>query len=90
MTGGFKIARATLARADQRIAKRLEPTYAHLIERLRKQAQVYADETGWRIAGRNAWLWVFTSEDILIYTIDPTRSHEVVERVLKKDFGGVL
>lgn len=90
LTGGFTVARSTLARADQRMAERLKPTYERLILRLNKQEVVHVDETGWRVSGRSAWLWVFTSRDIVVYAIDPTRSHDVVERILTKDFAGVL
>lgn len=87
---GLKIERSTLVRGDERIGVRLSGTYEQLILRLRKQEVIYSDETGWRVGGRPAWLWVFSSSDIAIYTIDPTRAHEVIERILTRDFGGVL
>jgi transposase len=87
---GCRITRSTFARADQRIAAALVPTYDQLIMRLRKQGVVYADETGWRVSGKSAWLWVFTSDDIALYLISRGRGHEIVERILKRDFKGVL
>ena len=57
---------------------------------MRASAVVHADETGWKVAGQKAWLWVFTNDDLSVYTIDPTRAHEVVERILGEDFAGVL
>jgi len=33
---------------------------------------------------------VFTAEGVTVYTIDRHRSHEVAERILGTDFGGVL
>jgi transposase len=35
-------------------------------------------------------LWVFTNPEVSVYTIDPTRAHEVAERVLGEEFDGVL
>jgi transposase len=87
---GLQVARSTVARADARLANRLAPTYQQLLLRLRASAVVHADETGWKVAGRTAWLWVFTNDDLSVYTIDPTRAHEVVERILGEDFAGVL
>jgi len=87
---GLQLARSTVARADERLADRLAPTYQHLLLSLRNSEVVHVDETGWKVAGRNAWLWVFTNESVSVYTIDPTRAHEVVERILGKDFAGVL
>ena len=87
---GLQVDRSTVARADERLANRLVPTYHGLLLQLRASAVVHVDETGWKVAGRNAWLWVFTNESLSVYTIDPTRAHEVVERILGKDFAGVL
>lgn len=37
-----------------------------------------------------AWLWVFTSQRITVYTIEESRSHEVVVEILGRRFEGVL
>jgi transposase len=81
---------ATFARADQRLAQRARPTYDLLIDALRRCGVVHADETGWRISRLNAWLWVFTNQDITIYTIRTSRGHEVAEDILGPDFDGFL
>ena len=78
-----------MARADERLADRLEPTYQRLLLRLCASEVVHVDETGWKVAGQNAWLGVFTNDHLSVYTIDPTRAHEVVERILGHDFAGV-
>jgi transposase len=84
------LGRATFARADRRLAQWLEPTYLALVLAIRHRKVVYADETGWKIGGHNAWLWVFTESEITVYVIDVSRGHEVVEQVLGKEFAGVL
>jgi transposase len=86
----FPISRATFVRADRRLARLFAPTYEALILSIRGARAVYGDETGWKIGGHNAWLWVFTEAEITIYAIDPTRAHEVIERILGADFQGVL
>lgn len=87
---GLRLERSTLTRAEQRVARKLRPSYKHLVLRLRDSAVVHVDETGWKIGGHSAWLWVFTNDDVSVYVIDPTRAHEVVERVLGEDFDGIL
>jgi len=77
-------------RAGQRLAGKAGPTSQVLLPRLRQEPLVKGDETGWKVAGRNAWLWVFTSVGLTVSTIDPRRSHEVAERILGKDFAGIL
>jgi transposase len=87
---GLTVNRSTLVRADGRLANKLEPTYQGLILYLRGSEVVHSDETGWKIGGRNAWLWVFTNDSVSVYVIDFHRGHEVVERILGEDFAGVL
>jgi len=87
---GLTVCRAAWARADQRLARRGAPVYLKLIDLLRQSHSVAVDETGWKVAGQLAWLWVFTDEAVTVYLIDPTRAHEVVERVLGEDFAGVV
>ena len=81
---------SALCQSDARLASAAMPVYDELVLALRECAAVHADETGWRIGLLSAWLWTFTSQSITVYTIDPTRSHQVVVRVLGKEFRGVL
>lgn len=87
---GLEVSPGGLARSGQRLARRAEPTYEQLMQVLRASAVANADETSWKIGGEKAWLWVFTNQEVTVYTIDPTRAHEVVERVLGEEFDGVL
>jgi transposase len=87
---GLEVSPGGLARSGQRLARQGEPTYQQLVQVLRASAVVNADETSWKIGGQKAWLWVFTNQTATVYTIDPTRAHEVAERVLGEEFDGVL
>jgi hypothetical protein len=91
LTQGFGLTTSAgaLARASQRLAHQAQPTYDQRVLRLRQQDVVCTDETGWKINGDNAWLWVFTSAQLTLYTIDPRRAGEVAQRILH-DFEGVL
>jgi transposase len=63
-------------------------------EEIRQDIQIgvtlFADETGWRVRGKNGWLWVFGTARSAYYTVDKTRGSEVVRRVLGEIFIGVL
>lgn len=87
---GLEVSSGGLARGGQRLARQGQPTYEQLIQVLRESVVVNADETSWKIGGQKAWLWVFTNQELTVYTIDPTRAHEVAERVLGEAFDGVL
>ena len=87
---GITIARATSARSVQRTARRCEPTYEAITAAVRASPQVTPDETGWRVAGKNAWLHVFVGTSSTCYVIDAARGFEVPQRVLGADYAGVL
>jgi len=84
------VAPATFVRAEQRLADLARPTYELLLEALRQSHVVHADETGWRIGRLNAWLWVFSSKDVTVYAIRPSRGHDVPEDILGPNFDGYL
>jgi transposase len=73
-----------------RTASKFADAYDDLKTSLHDQSHLHVDETGWRIDGKNAWLWSFSNQDVSIYTIDPSRGQGVVEEVLGEVFGGVL
>ena len=67
-----------------------DPVVQKLFEILRDEPVIHADETGWRIHGKNVWCWVFCNPRLALYLIDNHRSSAVVERVLGERFEGVL
>lgn len=87
---GFPVARSTLCRAMQRLARRAEPTRDALVEAIRASPVVYADETGWKQGGRRVWLWVFTNLRETVYEILPGRGFEQASSVLGKNYAGTL
>jgi len=86
----LKVCSAAFIRAEKRLADLARPTYELLLEALRRAQVVHADETGWRIGRVNAWLWVFSSKDITIYTIRQSRGSDVPQDILGPDFDGYL
>lgn len=87
---GLRVTAGGLVHATARLAERMKPVHEALLDRLRSSAVVHADETGWRIGGWPAWLWVFTNRDLTLYAIRRSRGQDVVRETLGEDFGGVL
>ncbi len=87
---GMAVASAALVRSGHRLRKLAQPSYDRLVEAASKSVVQHVDETGWRIGGRSAWLWVFADEHATLYRIRPSRAHEVVVEVLGEEFAGVL
>lgn len=87
---GLTICAGALARAGQRIAHLAGRTYQALVTIMRYAPVACGDETGWRIGGRPAWLWVFTNQLATVFTIREGRGGDVIADVLGRDFNGVL
>jgi transposase len=87
---GIGLTRGASAQIGLRAAARLGPDYQLLLGDLRSSEQIAADETGWRIGGRPAWLHVWVGDRATAYGIDPRRSAAVLERVIGPDWGGTL
>jgi len=86
---GIAIARATSVRSLLRTEKQVEPAYQDLRLAVRNSDQVVPDETGWRVAGRSAWLHVFVTRTATCYDIGD-RSGDVAARLLGWDWSGTL
>ena len=87
---GLVITSAALVRSGHRLRRLARPSYDRLVEAARHSAVQHVDETGWKIGGRSAWLWVFADEHATLYRIRRSRGHEVVVEVLGEDYAGVL
>lgn len=75
--------------SEGEIVKKLKETQAlfgkdreAIILLIQEATRVYVDETGWRMDGKNWWLWVFVTDRGVQYAIEDTRGKGVPERVL--------
>ncbi len=87
---GIKLTRGASAQIGLRAGTRMEPEYQLILGEVRRSERVAADETGWRIGGRPAWLHVWVGDRATAYTIDPQRGADALERVIGRDWPGVL
>jgi hypothetical protein len=75
---GLEVSAGGLCQANERLAEKAQAIYQELVEAIGLWAAVHVNERGWRIGVLSAWLWVFTSQTLTVYTIDESRSHKVV------------
>lgn len=87
---GLDLSRGQLPQMMDRLASEFGDYYNDLIQELRNSPSVNGDETGWRVNGKGAWLWVFIGKGIALYTIRRCRGKKVVKQILGKHYGGVL
>ena len=87
---GIELTRGASAQVVPRAAARLRPARQEILQQIKDSAVVTADETGWRVGGRPAWLHARVGERATCYATDPHRSADALERVVGIDYGGVL
>jgi transposase len=75
--------------ACHRVARHGQPAVDLLRAEIRASPQVNADETGWREAGRNGYVWTFSTPTVR-YFVRRNRGKAVVDEVLGPEFTGVL
>ena len=88
--GGLGVSRSGLCRAIARAGRKAEPTYQQLVQIVRRTPVVSPDETGWKVAGRLWWAWVFATSEVTVYAIQPGRGFEQAAAVLGEGFDGFL
>jgi transposase len=64
--------------------------YEALRASVREQAVVHTDDTGWRIAGRTAFLMAFVNASLSVYQVRRRHRNEEVRELIPADFSGVL
>lgn len=72
------------------VAKLGKSAYEALQLRLTQSSYVHGDETGWREAGHNGYLWSFSTPDTCYFTYPGTRASHVVTDVLGERYQGIL
>ena len=86
----FKITHTGIMKIIRQVAKKLKEPYYEIIKQIRSSRVVYVDETGYKLNGDQWWLWTFVCEDAVLFVIRKSRSKEVVEEILGKEFRGII
>jgi transposase len=94
---GLDLAAGTVTDGLQRLEPLFGPVMEALRQRNRQAHYKQADETRWLVfveqqgkVGFGWWLWVFNSEDTVVYLLDDSRSHQVPEDHYPPQASGVL
>jgi len=87
---GVRLSRGACAQIVLRAARRLRGCYRQVRQAIAGSERINADETGWRVEGRPAWLHVWVGEQATCYAIDPHRDASALEQVIGRGYQGVL
>lgn len=86
----FKITHTGIMKIIRQVAKKLKEPYYEIIKQIRSSRVVYVDETGYKLNGDQWWLWTFVCENAVLFVIRKSRSKDVVEEILGKEFKGII
>jgi transposase len=87
---GLEVSAGGIVKQVKRLAKWLDGKYQDLLRQMRASEQVHVDETGWRINGRNFWLWAFTDPTFTLYHVDASRGGKVPLKLLGQSYDGTV
>jgi transposase len=86
---GIPIATGTIQKIVDRTSNALLPVYEHIGRIARRFWCNYIDETSWFKQNDLHWLWAMVNERVAFYRIDPHRSKEAFEKLVR-DWNGIL
>lgn len=89
-TLGIELSPAGALGIVKRVAANLEGVYGDILASLPEQPWLNGDETGWKIMGKNCYIWCFCNQHVAFFHPDYRRSAKVIEEILGKDFAGVV
>jgi transposase len=87
---GVRLSTAAVLQLERWAAEALGDLYEVLKAEVRKAPVVGADETKFRIAGENGWMWVFTHLNAVVNRVAPSRGPDVVEEFLSGSRGTLV
>jgi transposase len=87
---GINVTAGALCSAAQSTGTDLVAVQAQIVRRINDSPMVVMDETGWRVGGRSAWVWVAATTDATAYDVADGRGFEQATDLVDEDYHGVI
>jgi transposase len=87
---GIDVTAGALCSAAQTTGTALVPVHAEIARRINDSPAVVMDETGWRVGGHSAWLWVATTPEATAYDVAEGRGFEQACGLVDADYDGII
>ena len=87
---GLAMVPASVLGFEQAACARAEGLYQDLQQKIQASAYLHADETSWRVDGKNWWLWYAGHRELAYFHRDPHRSKAAAQAVIGPGFKGIL
>lgn len=78
----LSLSQGTLCSLIHRVADRVSPRYREIREEVKGGSAIESDETGTRVAGKRAQLWVFRNPLATFFHVDHSRGNKAIEGFL--------
>lgn len=86
---GLHVSAGAIVDMIQRVATAAEPVIGRIAAGIRASPVVHADETGWREAGRNGYVWTFSTPQQRLF-VRGSRARAMLTETMGETFAGVL
>jgi transposase len=87
---GINVSAGALCQAAQSTGRDLVPVQGSIVKAVNNSAMVVPDETGWRVGGEGAWLWVAATTGATAYWVADGRGFNEACEVISPEFSGVM
>ena len=87
---GIDVTAGAICQAAQTAGTGLVPVQREIVRRVNQAPMVVMDETGWRVGGESAWVWVATTPDATVYDVADGRGFEEATDLVAEDYDGVI
>jgi transposase len=86
----FSISPAEVVCALDQVRRAFGPHYADIEKKIRDAPVKGCDETGWRLNGRNHWVWAMVNDEVAWYKVHRRRSYKVIKPILQDQTGKII
>lgn len=86
---GFEISEGGIQNLLYQASVQFGEKYEEMKQLLKNGKIVHADETGWRVNGENWWTWLWSNDEVTIFTTENTRGQGIPKKMLDT-FKGLL
>lgn len=87
---GVDVTAGALCQAAQTTGTDLVPVHADIVASVNDADMVVMDETGWRVEGRSAWLWVAATRHATAYNVADGRGFDQACDLIDVDYTGTI
>ncbi len=87
---GVNVTAGAISQAAQSASTALVPVQREIVQAVNNSAMIVPDESGWRVGGEGAWLWVAATPAATCYWVADGRGFEEACQVISPEYSGIM